>query len=282
MLGTPCYMAPEQATGEQAADHRSDIWSVGVILYECLSGTRPIEGENLPQVVTRLISAGIIPLERLAPELPHEVSALVTQMLSRERTRRPQSLVEIAKVLACYTKLRAPSFDPPSTDLYSTKSEPKPQSNLPRARVIGNRDADPQGATMLSAPPTGNSVEIARSEVRPRGRRGMLFGVALAALVLSVVALSALGVFHRIGQPNGSAASAPAPAATTATLPNDVVPSRAAAAADPVAAAVPSAKAERRTSTRPASAKKAPVRMTSPATGVKAETDEGTLFPGRK
>src|SRR4051812_21927994 len=47
MLGTPCYMAPEQASGESPVDHRADIWSLGVILYECLSGVRPIEGENL-------------------------------------------------------------------------------------------------------------------------------------------------------------------------------------------------------------------------------------------
>src|SRR5205085_7302711 len=74
MLGTPSYMAPEQATGEGPVDHRVDIWSLGVMLYECLSGSRPIDGENFAQVVARLLSAGIIPLECLVPDLPQELT----------------------------------------------------------------------------------------------------------------------------------------------------------------------------------------------------------------
>src|SRR5262245_50433430 len=76
-LGTPCYMAPEQALADKYLDHRVDIWALGVTLYECLSGSRPIEGESVGQVVINLMSIGIVPLERLVPGLHSEISALI-------------------------------------------------------------------------------------------------------------------------------------------------------------------------------------------------------------
>jgi len=50
-IGNPCYMAPEQALGVRQIDHRVDVWAIGVLLYECLSGIRPIEGKSLVDVI---------------------------------------------------------------------------------------------------------------------------------------------------------------------------------------------------------------------------------------
>src|SRR5690606_370145 len=50
VLGTPTYMAPEQVYGEKGVDHRADIWTLGIILYECLHGACPVQGENVGQV----------------------------------------------------------------------------------------------------------------------------------------------------------------------------------------------------------------------------------------
>ncbi|HXK16419.1 MAG TPA: serine/threonine-protein kinase, partial [Polyangiaceae bacterium] len=153
MLGTPCYMAPEQASGESPVDHRADIWSLGVILYECLSGMRPIEGENLPQVVARLMSAGIMPLERIAPELPPEVTGLVKQMLTRDVGRRPASLVEVSRTLMRFTNVRAPDFPAPSGVSVPAPTPRTMESARTNPRVVAGRGADPQGPTMLSSPP---------------------------------------------------------------------------------------------------------------------------------
>jgi serine/threonine protein kinase len=282
MLGTPCYMAPEQAMGETSADYRADIWSLGVILYECLSGTRPIEGENLPQVVARLVSAGIIPLERLAPDLPHQVTALVTQMLSRERTRRPRSLEEISQVLGYYTTFRAPGFGAPSVEAPPSVPQSGPRETLrPRARLVASRDADPQGATMLSTPPVGSSVAIESTPTPARPRRTLQAILALVAIVLATLGLSSLGVFgssERASRNEPSAASVPvvvaAPAPELAlTTDGPATPPSASIAAKP-------ASAQRKATAKSVVVKKS--RSGPSATAPKGETDEGNLFPGRK
>jgi serine/threonine-protein kinase len=102
LVGTPCYMAPEQCCGEKDVDGRADVWSLGVILYECLTGGRPIEGDNVGQVVKQLMSQGITPLRRAAPELPSEMTRLVESMLVREREHRLADLSEAGRVLAAH------------------------------------------------------------------------------------------------------------------------------------------------------------------------------------
>jgi serine/threonine-protein kinase len=106
-------MSPEQALGERLIDHRADIWALGVILYECLSGARPVEGENAARMMVRLLSTGIIPIDRLVPSMPRELADVVTRMLSRDAERRPSDLQEVAAVLTPLAGRKAPSFDAP-------------------------------------------------------------------------------------------------------------------------------------------------------------------------
>jgi serine/threonine protein kinase len=108
VLGSPGYMAPEQVEGAHV-DPSMDVWSTGVILYECLSGIRPIEGSNLVEIRERLLHDGIIPIEELMPELPRDVSDLVSRMLSRDPGRRLQGFVEIGELLRRHASPRAPS-----------------------------------------------------------------------------------------------------------------------------------------------------------------------------
>jgi eukaryotic-like serine/threonine-protein kinase len=110
MLGTPCYMSPEQSFGERDIDHRSDIWAIGVIFYECLTGARPVEGDSIGQVVKRLVTDGITPIAVILPDLPPEISDLVDRMLCREREGRPQDLREVSEILSRHTGVRAPEF----------------------------------------------------------------------------------------------------------------------------------------------------------------------------
>jgi eukaryotic-like serine/threonine-protein kinase len=109
MLGTPSYMAPEQTLGEKI-DQRADIWALGVILYECLAGVRPLRGSGIGQVVLALATEGVQPLDRMLPDLPQEVTAIVMRMLSRERRDRPQDLLEVSEVLSRFAVEATPPF----------------------------------------------------------------------------------------------------------------------------------------------------------------------------
>jgi eukaryotic-like serine/threonine-protein kinase len=100
VLGTPGYMAPEQLEGLADIDYRADVWALGAILYECLSGQRPVEGSNVGQLVVRMLREGITPLEQRVPELPPLLAHLVDRMLARERNERLCDLSEIRQTLA--------------------------------------------------------------------------------------------------------------------------------------------------------------------------------------
>jgi serine/threonine-protein kinase len=93
-------MAPEQCTGERDIDQRADVWALGVILYECLSGQRPVEGSNVGQLVKKMLGDGIVPIEQRVPGLAPELAGLVGRMLAREREDRLESLEPVREVLS--------------------------------------------------------------------------------------------------------------------------------------------------------------------------------------
>jgi serine/threonine-protein kinase len=99
VLGTLWYMSPEQALGLRDIDERVDAWALGVVLYEALSGCRPIEGDSPNRFVRRLLTGAIIPLAELRPDLPLELVELVGQLLIRAREERLGTLSEVQRVL---------------------------------------------------------------------------------------------------------------------------------------------------------------------------------------
>jgi serine/threonine-protein kinase len=97
-LGTPAYMAPEQLLGEPA-DARTDLYALGVMLYELLSGSLPYPASTLGELL-RAVSAGApTPLRQRRPELPAGLEQLVAQMLQADPSRRPANLAELAQAL---------------------------------------------------------------------------------------------------------------------------------------------------------------------------------------
>lgn len=111
MLGTPHYMSIEQACGERDIDHRTDIWSIGVILYVMLSGRRPYDGENYGQILKALMTQTPQSIADLVPGLPLDVVDLIGRCMRRARDERPIDLREVYSVLSRYcadTSVAAP------------------------------------------------------------------------------------------------------------------------------------------------------------------------------
>jgi eukaryotic-like serine/threonine-protein kinase len=87
-LGTPLYMSPEQARAAADVDARSDLFAVGAILFECLTGRPPFVGETYEQILLKICMEDAPDVRRWAPEVPDALAALVSKALERERERR--------------------------------------------------------------------------------------------------------------------------------------------------------------------------------------------------
>jgi serine/threonine-protein kinase len=91
VLGTPHYMAPEQILGAESVSTAADVWALGVVAYECLSGIRPIEGKSFGQIFKRLTQERVVPLSTRALDLPPKVVALVDALLAMAPEDRPSA-----------------------------------------------------------------------------------------------------------------------------------------------------------------------------------------------
>ena len=91
VMGTPAYMAPEQARGAASLDHRADLYSVGVILYEMLSGKLPFGGANFTEIIINILTTEPMPPLEAYPGFPREAEALVLRALTKDPARRFES-----------------------------------------------------------------------------------------------------------------------------------------------------------------------------------------------
>ena len=98
VLGSPVYMSPEQMTSSRDVDGRTDIWALGIVLYQCLSGGFPFEAEAVPQLCARVLTEAPIPLSsRVA--VPRGLEAVVMRCLERDPDRRFARIEDLAAAL---------------------------------------------------------------------------------------------------------------------------------------------------------------------------------------
>ena len=101
LLGTPLYMSPEQARGEEDLDHRVDIWALGVLLYECLTGEVPFRANNYLGIISQVLTHKPTPPSKLRPELgiSDAVEAVVMRAMEKDRALRYQTMADLERDL---------------------------------------------------------------------------------------------------------------------------------------------------------------------------------------
>lgn len=173
VMGTANYMSPEQARGAEV-DGRTDIWSLGVILYEMISGRIPFEGNTPTEVLSRILQKDPLPLARYAPEAPEELERIVTKSLAKDREGRYQTIKDLLidlQRLRRQLELKA--------ELERTVQPDEPESTVAQQKVTLGEPRQ-QTETAIS------SAEYIVGEVK-RHKRGVL--IALAVIITAAVGI---------------------------------------------------------------------------------------------
>jgi eukaryotic-like serine/threonine-protein kinase len=194
VMGTMQYMSPEQARG-QLVDQRTDIWSLGVVLYEMVTGHAPFEGETTSDVIVSLLSQEPSPLSQQAEEVPYELERIARKALQKNRDERYQTVKDMALDLKSLRREM-------EVGLELERSNPPGLSGGQRAiRSSANRIAT---TIKDSRVPTGKWGEAQStsggggrfSHLIPNNRRA---AALIAAVVLAAVGLS-FGIYKFFGQ----------------------------------------------------------------------------------
>jgi serine/threonine-protein kinase len=106
VLGTPLYMAPEQAHSSRSAGPAADIYSIGAILYHAVTGRPPFEGETPIEVLSRLLTQPIRPVLEVRPDAPKALAELIESLLNRDPDQRPANAMQVRNRLLDATRFR--------------------------------------------------------------------------------------------------------------------------------------------------------------------------------
>lgn len=201
VMGSPFYMSPEQMVETRDVDARTDIWALGVILYELLAGKVPFSGETVPEVCARIAARSPPPLRDLRADVPAELEAVVSKCLEKDRQQRYRDIAELAAALFPFAPPRAwPSVERIS-DIVNAGGR---QATL----LAPSRGALMHQPRVETLAPLGRTAQAAR---RGKAVAGVLaIGGAIAILV-------GIAVFRRgpSSERGGPEAASPAPPART-------------------------------------------------------------------
>jgi eukaryotic-like serine/threonine-protein kinase len=179
MVGSPLYMSPEQLESSRDVDARADLWGLGVVLYELISGVPPFAAASIPQ----LIAAVINERPRRLPsdlEVPPELEAVIVRMLSKERRDRHASVEELMEDLEPFAAL------PPAVGYRTTQVSAGERNRTPASAAA--RPTSTRSSTRTSTRTSQTPLSWDRNDGKTGSR-------SRAAVVVVLLALAAAGAF---------------------------------------------------------------------------------------
>ena len=201
ILGSPLYMSPEQLMSPRTADARSDVWSLGVVLYELVTARAPFEYERIAGLVAAILQKPPVPMAHWRADVPAELQTVVFRCLEKDPSQRFPTVFHLAKALA--------PFGPPDSSRSVESHHPLAAKQLPKGRAErrggGSADGDPDRAersgvgrwnrvARIRQPSVDATLPAAPFDTSPlrRGRaRAGLVGGVLAACIAAVTAFLA-------------------------------------------------------------------------------------------
>jgi hypothetical protein len=283
-LGTASYLAPEQIRGEDL-DPRTDIFSLGVLAYEIVTGQKPFTGDHISTVLYKIMNEMPAPPSSLDPALPRGLDATILKALEKDRTRRFSSCAEMRA--ECTSLLRnvpdGPAFQMPVSDMDKTVATPSagfPISGSVKLR--GPAAGASQGVLdtpigSAAVPPAAGGVADVHLRSTPGGRAvrgpereegGLALKVFLAAAVLVAVAVG-IWYFAQQRRPAVPVAPSPAPLPVDSTFDAPAVATAAPDTASAATATAAPAASAASASTSPREAEPAPAAAAVPTAAVK-------------
>ena len=215
-LGTPAYMAPEQVRSARDADPRADVWSLGVILFRCLTGRLPFEGEGITGMAVAITNNPPLSLVELRPDVPRGLASLVERMLVKDPAARIESVAAVAEELVHYTDAEYVESD--DTDPKFTLPN---VADEPAEHVTSHvRPSSPDLADAASA--ASGMMSLTPPEPPRKQKSATGFFVVLVLAVVGVVMAAGALIAQRVTPPTSPerplAPTTTSPASTAATI----------------------------------------------------------------
>jgi eukaryotic-like serine/threonine-protein kinase len=236
VMGTPSYMSPEQVKG-RAVDGRSDIFSLGVMLYEMVTGEKPFPGQNITTVIYKIVNEEPVPPKQVDPTIHPGISAVVMRALAKDPDKRFQSCREMLEDLRNYRSLSVTPGSPQSTMAMTPEAVNATMALSPGGLRGVHNDDTTAAARALSARAThpGQTPALRRTGAltplsEPKPKKNVFGTVVAALLLLGVIAYCAnklRPIYEDVRQQHRTAAASPSavvPPAGSSDVPSEQSP----------------------------------------------------------